>query len=84
VSDVVREGQEVEVLVLSVDPNAQRIALSLKALTAEPVEEKKRQDAEEEEPPETGAKKAASKKPAGELKGGLDRGSGGEKFGLKW
>ena len=36
VSDVLQEGQEVEVLVLSVDPEQQRISLSLKALEAEP------------------------------------------------
>ena len=40
-SDIVSEGQEVEVKVLSVDTDAQRISLSLKALQARPEPKKK-------------------------------------------
>lgn len=80
VSDVVQEGQEVDVAILSVDANAQRISLSMKSLLAK--EEPKAEKPEEEEAP-LPVKKPA-KKPAGPLRGGLGRGSGGEQFGLKW
>ncbi len=81
VADVVTEGQEVEVQVLSVDPEAQRISLSLKALEAKATPAK----VEEDEPaePETPAvppknrarsrSKAASAAPPP-----------ANKFGLKW
>jgi small subunit ribosomal protein S1 len=48
VQDVVREGQEVQVAVLSVDPSQRRISLSLKA--ALPKEPEPEQTAEEPEP----------------------------------
>lgn len=81
VSDVVSEGQEVQVKIISLDKQAQRISLSLKALAPEPIDpkvlaEEKAMDALE-----------ASNKPvklSGPLKGGLGRPSGGEQFGLKW
>ena len=41
VSDVVKEGQQVEVKVLSVDPENQRISLSMKAYEARPEMAKK-------------------------------------------
>jgi small subunit ribosomal protein S1 len=47
VADVVQEGQEVKVMVLTVDPEQRRISLSLKA--AMPKEEPKKEDEEEEE-----------------------------------
>lgn len=79
-SDIVSEGQEVEVKVLSVDPEAQRISLSLKALQARPEPKKKAEPElpEDEAPPPPPAKK--SSKP---LKGGLGRSTGGA-WGLKW
>lgn len=80
VSDVVEEGQEVDVAILSVDANAQRISLSMKSLLAK--EEPKAGQSEEDEAP-LPAKKPP-KKPVGPLRGGLGRGSGGEQFGLKW
>jgi small subunit ribosomal protein S1 len=50
VADVVKAGQEVQVMVLNVDPAQRRIALSLKAaLAREPAEEP--EEAEEEAPP---------------------------------
>ena len=80
-SDQVKEGQEVEVLVLSVDVEHQRIGLSLKALEARTTAEQK--PAEEEENAAE-APIASSKKRKQPLKGGLGRGSGGDQFGLKW
>ena len=43
-SDVVKEGDEVDVLVLSVDAEAQRISLSMKALAAPPSRRRKRRN----------------------------------------
>ncbi len=43
-SDIVKEGQQVEVMVLSVDADAQRISLSMKELTAPPEPAKKPED----------------------------------------
>lgn len=80
VSDVVSEGQEVEVKVLSVDQEQQRISLSMKALLAKPEPKKSEPevpDADEPPPPPLPQAK-------GPLKGGRGRASGGEKFGLKW
>jgi small subunit ribosomal protein S1 len=81
-SDVVSEGQEVDVKVLTVDAEKQRIGLSLKALQVRPEKEKKEQDDEEVAlPPD--APRAPTKKHQ-TLKGGIGSSSGGEKFGLKW
>jgi small subunit ribosomal protein S1 len=87
-SDVLSEGQEVEVKVLSVDTDAQRISLSLKALLPPPEKpaDRKRPDPPEPTPPspEELAKQEQRRKRAAELKGGIGGPSGGEKFGLKW
>ena len=80
VSDAVSEGEEVDVLVQSIDVKAQRIGLSMKGLIPEPASVK--QEAEEEEP-ELPVSKPISQ-PSKPLKGGLRRKSGGEQFGLKW
>ncbi len=80
--DVVSERQEVEVKVLSVDTDKQRIGLSLKALMPEPEKaapEKKEGDVPA--PEEIQRKKKDSDK---HLKGGISSPSGGEQFGLKW
>jgi predicted RNA-binding protein with RPS1 domain len=79
-SDVVKEGQQVEAMVKSVDVAAQRMSLSMKELSAPPEPVKK-----EEETPAEAAKPAKKKhqKPAGPLLGGLGR-STGDRFGLKW
>jgi small subunit ribosomal protein S1 len=82
-TDVVQEGQEVEVLVLSVDSTNQRISLSMKALQAKPDPEKdkqKKEDVSIAAPPPPPARK----KPSAPLKGGVGRGTGGDQFGLKW
>jgi len=82
-TDAVSEGQQVEVKILSVDREKQRISLSLKALMAAP--EKADADKEEEKlfalPPDA---PKAPKKQKGELKGGTGNPTGGEQFGLKW
>ncbi|MBN2293309.1 MAG: S1 RNA-binding domain-containing protein [Pirellulales bacterium] len=79
-SDAVSEGQEVEVMIKSVDTKAQRIGLSLKdALPELKTEEKE----EETDLPEAAVSKAPAN-PSKPLKGGLGDGAGGEKFGLKW
>jgi ribosomal protein S1 len=82
-SDVVSEGQEVEVKILSVDPESQRISLSLKALIAPPEKPGQQKVADEDLPLPEGAPKRPRKRNE-ELKGGVGRPSGGEKFGLNW
>lgn len=80
VSNVVQEGQAVEVKVLSVEPDKQRISLSLKAVQAPPeVAETAAPEAVEEAPREP-----ALPKHRGPLKGGFGGATGGEQFGLKW
>ena len=79
VSTEVSEGQDVSVKILSVDVQNQRIALSIKQTTAAPAKESKRGDAEELPPREMAVKRSDAP-----LKGGRDRSSGGEQFGLKW
>jgi small subunit ribosomal protein S1 len=80
-SDVVTEGQEVEVKVLSVDSEQQRISLSMKALMAKP-EAAKKAEPDVPEPEESPA--PPPKKRTVPLKGGIGGGTGGDQFGLKW
>ncbi|HVU85868.1 MAG TPA: S1 RNA-binding domain-containing protein [Pirellulales bacterium] len=79
VSDVVKEGDVVDVKVQSIDQDQQRIGLSMKALAARPVPVKK----EEPEADDTPLPPIVSKR-KGPLKGGLGKSSGGDQFGLKW
>ncbi len=80
-SDVAKEGDEVEVMVLSVDPGSQRMSLSMKALSQPVVSKKEKEEAQEPDLPPPSKK---SNRPSNEpLKGGLS-GAGGEAFGLKW
>jgi small subunit ribosomal protein S1 len=83
VSDVVSEGQEVEVKILSVDAEKQRISLSLKALLPPPERPGEKKVADEDMPLPADAPKPPRKK-AQQLKGGIGGPSGGEKFGLNW
>jgi ribosomal protein S1 len=83
VSDIVSEGQEVEVKVLSVDAEKQRIGLSLKALMARPEKPGDKKVADEDVPLPADAPKPPRKQNA-QLKGGISGPSGGEKFGLNW
>ncbi len=78
-SDVVHEGDQVEVFVLSVDPEAQRMSLSMKALAAPP-EPVKKEEAGEAAPAKASKR---SQKPTGPLLGGISRRTG-DRFGLKW
>ena len=80
VSNVVQEGQDVEVKVMSVEPDKQRISLSLKAAQAAPVKEQASAPEEVEEAP----REPALPKHRGPLKGGIKRSTGGDQFGLKW
>jgi small subunit ribosomal protein S1 len=79
VSDVVKEGDEVDAVVLSIDTEAKRISLSMKnALPPEepPAAEPDKDAAEPPPPPK-------KQKPSAPLRGGLGR-STGDQFGLKW
>jgi small subunit ribosomal protein S1 len=78
VSDVVKEGDVVDVKVQSIDTDQQRIGLSMKALAARPMPVKK-EEPEDETPP---APIVSKRK--GPLKGGVGKSSGGDQFGLKW
>ena len=83
VDNVVKEGDQVEVKVVSVDADAQRIGLSLKATMTPPVkaEKKKAEDAEPEDAP---PRPLAVPKRPGPLRGGTGKPSGGDQFGLRW
>jgi small subunit ribosomal protein S1 len=80
---VLSEGQEVEVKVLSVDAEKQRISLSLKALADRPVKpgQEKKDDEDFSLPADAPKPPRKSNQP---LKGGTGSPSGGEKFGLNW
>ncbi len=82
-SDIVSEGQEVEVKILAVDAEKQRISLSLKALQARPEKPGEKKLADEDMPLPADAPKSPPKKHK-QLKGGIAGPSGGEKFGLNW
>jgi small subunit ribosomal protein S1 len=82
-SDVLSEGQEVEVKILSVDMEKQRISLSLKALLPPPERPGEKKVADEDLPLPADAPKPPRKQ-AQQLKGGIGGPSGGEKFGLNW
>ena len=82
VSNVVQEGQEVEVKIVSVDAEAQRIGLSLKDTMPNPKATKKDASPEDEIP--DGTRKSAVPRRSEPLKGGVDRPSGGEGIGLNW
>jgi small subunit ribosomal protein S1 len=84
VSDVAREGQQVECRVISVDPDEQRLSLSIKALAPAPAS-KEQPAAEEPEADEPEAPPPVVKKRNTPLKGGTGGNqSQGEKFGLRW
>jgi small subunit ribosomal protein S1 len=83
VENVVQEGQEVECKILSVDSEAQRIGLSLKATLEKPVKEGAKPKAEAE-PADEPPRAPVVPKRAGPLKGGAGKSTGGEQFGLKW
>jgi small subunit ribosomal protein S1 len=84
-ADVVSEGQQVDVMVLSVDAPGQRIALSLKALQEKPVRESKRPGQDDAAAEAAAAEQSRRKKVHDpNLRGGINRHSDGQQFGLKW
>jgi small subunit ribosomal protein S1 len=84
VSDVAREGQQVECRVITIDPDEQRLSLSIKALAPSPAA-KEQPAAEDPEADEPEAPPPVVKKRNTPLKGGTGGNqSQGEKFGLRW
>lgn len=85
VADVVKEGEQVECRVLAIDPDEQKLALSIKALAPPPAA---RQPAGEPEPESVEAEPEAPPPPKKQrttpLKGGVGGDSDGARFGLKW
>ncbi len=82
VSNYAKEGQEVEVKILSIDPAAQKMSLSLKAnLAPPPGKESGKPKTEEQD--ET-VREAIIPKRLAPLKGGTKGQKGGDKFGLNW
>ena len=81
VAQVVEEGQEVEVKILTIDPEAQRISLSIKDATT--TADTHDGDDQTEETGDA-ATSYTPKRPLKTLKGGTSRSSGGEQFGLNW
>jgi len=84
VADVVREGQEVECRVLAIDPDEQRLSLSIKALAPKPASTKPGAAEAEEPAADEPVPPPVVKKRNAPLKGGLGSDSQGAKFGLKW
>jgi small subunit ribosomal protein S1 len=83
VSDVVKEGEQVECRVLAIDPDEQKLALSIKALAPPPAAKHSAGEPEpevEEAEPETPPRKQRTTP----LKGGVGGDSDGARFGLKW
>lgn len=81
VRDLLAENQEIEAKVIAFDADEKRISLSIKALMARP--EVKKNTEPEPVYKDTDPQPVVSKKPAN-LKGGVQRPSSGDKFGLKW
>jgi len=87
VGDVVKEGEPVECRVLAIDPDEQRMSLSIKALSAPSGAAADNDAADDNAGAEEAPAAPVVKKHSGVLKGGTGRvggASAGEKFGLKW
>jgi small subunit ribosomal protein S1 len=82
VKEVVKEGDWVDVYIMSIDTQERKLSLSIKLATAPPPAAEDEEGSEEEE--KKGVPPAKIKNPhKGPLKGGTGQSSGG-KFGLKW
>ena len=81
VSSHINAGDSVKVKILSIDPEKQKLGLSIKATLAAPEVTKKPREEEIEQPLR---ELAVKKDPDAPLKGGTDRKSGGENVGLNW
>ncbi len=76
VRDILSEGQEVTVQILNIDTDQRRIALSLKAMTAEKeAAETEAATAESEADKAAAAERMATRKPTGNLRGGTGGGT---------
>jgi small subunit ribosomal protein S1 len=85
VADVVKEGESVECRVLTVDPDEQRLSLSIKALASVPAgAATSGADRVDEGPADETPPTAPPRQTNVPLKGGLGRKGAGEQFGLKW
>ena len=85
VGDVVKEGEAVECRVLTVDPDEQRLSLSIKALASAPAgPAASGADSVDEGPADETPPAAPPRRTNVPLKGGLGRKGAGEQFGLKW
>ncbi len=82
VANILTEGQDVEVKILTVERDSQRIGLSLKATQAKP--ETAGDAAKKSEPEDEPKREPAVRKFQGALKGGTGVNNGGELFGLKF
>lgn len=82
IENTVKEGQEVEVKVLTFDRQAQKLGLSIKGVTAAAAAKAADEAAKEEK--DEPLRKAAVKPTNKPLQGGTNKASGGEKFGLNW
>lgn len=82
VSTVCNEGDSIEVKVLSIDTDSQKISLSRKACQNAPAP--KGGAKKEVDPTDIPDRELAVKSDGGPLKGGTNRPSGGESVGLKW
>lgn len=80
VASFLSEGQAVDVKVLSIDPDSQKIALSIKQAQHK-AEEAAPEDEETELEP---AQPVIRPQHSGPLRGGHDKPTGGERFGLRW
>ena len=81
VANVLKEGEEVEVKILTVERDSQRIGLSLRATQAKP--ESANSASKKPEPEDEPRREPAVRKYQGTLKGGTGVNNGGELFGLK-
>lgn len=76
VRDILKEGQDVTVQILSIDTEQRRIGLSLKALAAEAeAAEEAARTAEEEADKAAAEERLANRKPTGNLRGGVGGGA---------
>jgi small subunit ribosomal protein S1 len=83
VTSVCKEGDSLEVKILSIDNEKKKIALSHKACLAPPAPKEPAVDADKPEPVEP-PRELTVKPQKATLKGGRDRKSGGEGIGLNW
>lgn len=84
VSNVVQEGQELEVKIQSIDPQSQKMSLSHKACLAPPAPKQSAGKKDAAEAVEESVRDLAVPASGEPLKGGTDRKSGGEGVGLNW